>query len=62
MDHAERIRVLTNAVCTAKNQFEHYAELHDRKGTTDGAEKAKVNRDLAKQMGDALAQAGSTDR
>jgi hypothetical protein len=59
MTDSEKIRKLTNAVTTAKAQFEHYAELHDRKGTPESTEKATVNRELAKTMGDALAETGS---
>lgn len=62
MTDAAKIRTLTNAVTAAKAQFEHYAALHDRKGTPESAEKATVNHELAKQMGDALAETGSTDR
>ena len=54
MTDEERIAKLRIAVTTSKAQFEYYADQHDRKGTPEADEKAKVNRDLAKQMGDVL--------
>lgn len=53
---AKAIRRLRQAVCDAKAQFEHYADLHQRKGTSESAEKAQVNRELAVRMGNALAE------
>jgi len=50
----DRISKLRKAVCTAQAQFAHYANLHERKGTPESREKARVNADLAEQMEDVL--------
>lgn len=42
------------ALIRAHDTFKRYAELHEAKGTPESAEKAKVNRDLALAMAEAL--------
>lgn len=48
------LKGITAALRTAATTFRRYAELHQAKGTPEGAEKAKANAALAEQMEAAL--------
>lgn len=58
---SERTAMLTACEIAEKN-FRHYAEIHLKKGTSDGNRKAVANEQLASQMRDAIAKAkGETE-
>lgn len=54
------VLLLAEAVETARRAFEHYAALHQAKGTPEGNDKAAKNRRLAEVMALGLEMTGNT--
>jgi hypothetical protein len=56
----ERVKFLSNVLTDAAKQFRHYENLHARKGTADGDEKARTNAvyALACEAAAAMTEAG----